>query len=105
MTIACTLDDGDRGTRRDRWRRIGADGVGGVVETPTGLRLVFRSSAPVARELRELAELERECCAFATWTVRDEGAHMVLDVESEGEGVAALHGMFTNFRATLAGAA
>jgi len=103
MTISCTLTNGDRGTRRERWRRIGADGAGGVVETPTGLRLVFRSSPHVARELDELAELERDCCAFARWTVHDEGAHLVLDVESEGERLAALHGMFESFRATLAG--
>jgi hypothetical protein len=103
MTVSCTLTNNDRGTRRERWRRIAADGVGGVVETPTGLRLVFRSSAPVARELGELAELERECCAFATWTVREDGAHLVLDVDSEGEGLAALHAMFEDFRATLAG--
>ena len=104
MTVFCTLTDGDRGTRHERWRRIGADGVGGIVETGTGLRLVFRSSPHVAQELHGLAELERECCAFATWTVHDEGAHLVLDVDAEGEGLAALHGMFKDFRATLAGA-
>jgi hypothetical protein len=104
MTVACTLDGGDRGTRRERWRHIGAEGVGGVVETPKGLRLVFRSSPSVAQEVDELAALERECCAFATWTVRNEGSHLVLEVEGEGEGVAALHGMFESFRATLAGA-
>lgn len=103
MTVSCTLNGSDRRTRRERWRRIGADGAGAVVETPTGLRLVFRSSPSVARELDELAELERECCAFATWTVHDEGAHLVLDVDSEGEGLAALHAMFEDFRATLAG--
>ena len=96
MTIACTLTDGDRAARRERWRRIAADRVGRVEETPTGLRLVFRSSPALARELDDLAELERECCAFATWTVRDEGAHLVLDVAAEGVGVDALHGMFKN---------
>jgi len=104
MTIACTLTNDDRSTRRERWRRVGADAAGGVVETPTGLRLVFRSSPSVVAELHELAELERQCCAFATWTVRDEGAHLVLDVDGDGEGVAALHGMFEDFRAAFAGA-
>jgi hypothetical protein len=104
MNASCTLTDSDHRTRRERWLRIGADGVGGVVETPTGLRLVFRSSPQVAQELDDLARLERECCAFATWTVHDEGAHLVLDVESEGDGLAALHAMFEGFRATLAGA-
>ena len=57
---------------------------------------MFRSSPALARELDDLAELERECCAFATWTVRDEGAHLVLDVAAEGVGVDALHDMFKN---------
>jgi hypothetical protein len=104
MTVSCTLTNSDRGTRRERWRQVGADGVGGVVETPTGLRLVFRSSPQVAQELAELAELEQECCAFATWTVGAEGTHLVLDVHSEAEGLAALRAMFADFRATLAGA-
>jgi hypothetical protein len=80
MTIACTLTDDDRATRRLHWERIGREGYGGIVKTPTGLQLVVRSSLSVRTALVELAQLERECCAFATWTVRDEGSRLVLDV-------------------------
>ena len=97
MTIACTLTDVDRTTRRERWLRLRECGSGSAVETPTGLRLTFRSSPSVDEELRALAKLERECCAFATWTVRQEGADVLLDIDSEGKGVAALHGMFEPF--------
>jgi hypothetical protein len=101
-TIACTLTNGERTTRRERWRGLGERGSGGVVETPTGLRLAFRSSPAVEQELRALADLEQECCAFATWTVRKAGPHVVLDVEAAGDAVAAVHGMFATFRTTLA---
>ena len=104
-TIACTLATGERVDRRERWRRLGALGGGAVVETATGLRLEFTRSAAVERELRELAELERECCAFATWTVRTTGSRLVLDVKGEGDAVAAVHRMFASFRGVFAGAA
>jgi hypothetical protein len=103
-TIACTLTDGERGDRRERWRRLAEQGSGDVVETATGLRLVFPASDGVERELRELVELERECCAFATWTVRRAGPQLVLDVDGEGDALAAVHGMLHGFRATFAGA-
>ena len=65
-TIACTLTTGGRSDRREQWRRLGELGSGRVVETPTGLHLVFRASNTVEQELHTLAALERECCAFAT---------------------------------------
>lgn len=49
----------------------------------------------VAAELDELAELERDCCAFASWSVRSAGDTLVLDVSADGEvAVAAVHAMF-----------
>jgi hypothetical protein len=104
-TIACALAVGERGDRRQRWRRLAEQGSGHVVETATGLRLVLTASEDVQRELRELVELERECCAFATWTIARAGSQLVLDMEAEGEAVAAVHGMLRGFRATFAGAA
>jgi hypothetical protein len=100
--IACTLTGNEQLTRRERWHRLrdAADGV--RVETDTGLRLEFSRSESVERELRELAELERACCAFATWTVRDTDSRVVLEVDGEGGAVPVLHGMFESFRATAA---
>ena len=77
--------------RRQRWHTLAERAFVYRTETRDGLRLVFRDDAGVARELRELAALERECCAFAEWSVS--GA--VLDVTATtAEGTAALHGMF-----------
>lgn len=104
MKVACTLNNDALHARRERWRELGRTGTGGIVETPTGLRISFRSSPTVSKELHELAKLERECCAFATWRVWEDNSHVVLDVDSEGEGTTALHEMFVDFRTTLAGA-
>jgi hypothetical protein len=41
-----------------------------IVASDSGLRLICRADNEVEQELRELAALERECCAFADWSVR-----------------------------------
>jgi hypothetical protein len=65
------------------------------VLTERGLRLVFRREAGVEDELRELAELERECCAFAGWTVRTYDERAVLEVTgANAQAVAAVQAMF-----------
>jgi hypothetical protein len=92
--IACTLNSPQMNERRRRWHSLADRAFVARAETPNGLRLVFREDVGVAAELRELAELERECCAFADWSV--DGA--ILEVSGTGdEGVAAVHGMFRSF--------
>jgi hypothetical protein len=95
--IACTLTGNEQLDRRERWHRLRDAGDAVRIETPTGLRIEFRASAPLERELRELAELERECCAFATWEVEDAGACVALEIDADGGGVEVLHGMFRSF--------
>ena len=48
--------------------------------TENRLRLLFRAAPGVEGELRQLAELERDCCAFAQWSVHTRGEEVVLDV-------------------------
>jgi hypothetical protein len=96
MDIACTLAATDLAAQAAAWRRLIASAGSGREETPTGLRLRFRSGAGVAEELEALAATERGCCAWATWTVMTDGDDVVLDVASSGEGVAALHSMLTS---------
>jgi hypothetical protein len=104
-TIACTLTTADHAERRERWHRLGERGAGRVEQTETGLRLEFAATPAVESELQALAALERECCAFATWTVRRAGSQLTLDVEADGGALAAVHAMVQAFRATLPGAA
>jgi hypothetical protein len=72
--------------------------------TPRGVRLVFARKPGVADELRELARLERECCAFADWHVDERGDRLVLDVVTQPAGVEALKAMFDDARSDPANA-
>jgi hypothetical protein len=98
--IACTLTGNEQLGRRERWHRLRNSGDAFRMETPTGVRIEFRHSATLERELRELAELERECCAFATWAVYATGTCVALEVDAEGQGVEVLHGMFRSFESS-----
>jgi hypothetical protein len=93
----------DLGRRRERWQRLSAAAGVEVAPTERGLRLVFRAAPGVAGELHELAELERECCAFADWAVSDTGGRVVLEVGGRSEeGVPAVRATFGDLRAPLA---
>jgi ketosteroid isomerase-like protein len=65
--------------------------------TPAGLQLRFRDAPGVDAELHQLAELERDCCAFADLSVHPDGEQVVLDVAAaDEEGVAAVQAMFNH---------
>ena len=91
--MRCTLTSDELATRGARWRTLGA---ADVADTTHGLRLSFPLQAEV--ELRELAALERECCAFARWDVTRHGDRAVLDITAEGEAVAAVQSLFGSLR-------
>jgi len=98
--VACSLNAADQNVRRQRWLRLGAQA--GVVVRPTdrGLELVFGAGDGVEAELRELAGLERACCAFADWEVRTARDRVVLDVSGKGpEAITAVQAMFGALRA------
>lgn len=95
MDISCTLTTTDLAAQRERWLRLIAAAGAGREQTPAGLRLRFRAGDGVAGELERLAAVERECCAWATWVVSAAPGQITLDVTSSGDGVTALHGMFT----------
>src|SRR5262245_49091931 len=97
--IACSLSKDGYAERERRWRSLAERAFVGTADTPDGLRLTFGAKPGVEAELRELANLELECCAFANWTVRTTDETVVLDVSgSNPAAVAAVHGMFTTIR-------
>src|SRR5438128_2438893 len=97
--IACSLEHADLAERRDRWRRLGKRAMVDVLTTESGLRLLFRNAPGVEGELHQLAELERDCCAFADSSVHTRGDEVVLDVTAASEeGIAAVQAMFTDLR-------
>jgi len=93
--VACTLVDTELKTQRERWIDLGLNFGLDREETGDGLRLTYRSHPAVERELQELVAVESECCSWASWSVEHEGADVLaLAARSQGEGIAALHGMF-----------
>jgi hypothetical protein len=97
--IACSLEQGDLAERRVRWQELGARASVEVASTARGLRLVFRRDPGAEDELRELAALERECCAFAAWTVSAADGSVVLEISGDSaEAIAAVQSMFGSLR-------
>jgi hypothetical protein len=98
--VSCSLDSKNLADRRERWHRLAAQAFSERALTERGQRLVFRRRAGVEDELRELAELERKCCAFADWTIGAADGTVTLDVVgSSEEGVAAVQTMFGSLTA------
>lgn len=98
MDIACTLSATALASRRERWERVIARAGLARETTPEGVRLRFRADPGTLAELRVLAAAERRCCAWAGWSVVAGEGEVTLVVRSTGDGVAALHAMFTGQR-------
>jgi hypothetical protein len=84
--IACTLSADDLRDREGAWMKLMNSGLVKREPVSGGIRL---SAAPgAAAALLELVELERECCAWIQFEVRD-GAVVTLTAEGDGEAVLA----------------
>jgi MerR family transcriptional regulator, copper efflux regulator len=94
MDIACTLSPTGLASRRERWERLIAAACVAREPTPDGVRLRFRAGPEAAAELRELAAAERDCCAWADWSVEQDAGETALLVRSTGDGVDALRAIF-----------
>ena len=94
--IACSLEQEELAERRERWRALVARSL---IERTRDLdgraASLFVLAGTTEHELRELAALERECCAFARFDVRSTGEQVLLDVSAPAEGVAAVQSMFS----------
>jgi hypothetical protein len=97
--IACSLAEQDLAHRQDRWRQLWQRAAVNAVTTSNGLQLLFREAGGVEAELSQLAELERDCCAFADWSVQARGNELVLNVTAHTEeGIRAVQAMFGKLR-------
>jgi hypothetical protein len=92
--VACTLGSKELGTQVERWEKLYAEAGIARIETHDGLRVSFRRGGAVERELRDLAAVEIECCAWADWTVQADADEPVLEVTSREDGLPVLHGFF-----------
>ncbi len=98
VPVACALTPADLAAQGARWERLAARAMTERAETADGLRISFRADPGAEDELRGLVAVEARCCPWASWTVETSAGQLVLDVRSTGEGVAALHRMFTGLR-------
>jgi hypothetical protein len=99
--IACSLEAADLADRQDRWHQLAERAGVDVLTIKNGLRLLFCAAPGVETELRQLTELEQDCCAFAEWSVDTRDKEIVLDVTAESEeAIAAVQGMFNKLRPT-----
>jgi hypothetical protein len=95
--VACSLGRADLARRAQRWDDLAARALSQASRTPHGLRLVFGAGPGVADELQALVALERECCGFATWSVRASGGQLTLEVSGDSEeAVTAVQSLFTS---------
>ncbi len=96
--VACSLTTEGLAEQAGRWARLAARALTGRELTADGIRLGFRPEPGIEEELRALAAIETQCCPWATWTVQASATRVTLDVRATGDGIAALHGMFTGLR-------
>ena len=96
--VACSLTTEGLAEQAGRWARLAARAMTGRALTADGLRLVFRPEPGIEEELRALVAVETRCCPWATWTVEASATELVLEVRASGDGVSALHGMFTGLQ-------
>ena len=98
VPVACALTPADLAAQGARWERLAARAMTERAETADGLRICFRPEPGAEDELRRLVAVEVRCCPWASWAVQAAAGRLVLDVRSAGEGVGALHRMFTSLR-------
>ena len=80
LPIACTLSPGDAAARARRWRALIARHTPEVSRTARCVEARWRLDGDDTAELDALVASERECCAFATWTIEHHGTDTTLRI-------------------------
>ena len=86
--VACTLSRADLEDTRTAWQKLFRASLVARDEVPGGLRLAFHPGS--AEALRQLIDVERECCRWITFEL--EGATVTMT--SPGAGAAAIREMW-----------
>jgi hypothetical protein len=86
LPIACTLSAEDLRDREGAWGKLLASGLVRRDAVPGGIRLTAEPGA--AASLLELIELERDCCAWIQFEVRN-AAVVTMTADADGEAVLA----------------
>jgi hypothetical protein len=83
--VACSLGHGERAQRAARWEALSARALAQASPTERGLQMVFDAGPGIAEELSSLVKLERECCAFAAWSVRPSGWQLIVEATGDSQ--------------------
>ncbi len=92
-TIVCTLSEDELTDTRTAWQKLFRTALLVREEIPGGLRLVVNEGS--AEALRQLIEIERDCCRWITFELDGPTVSMTAD----GVGAWALRTMWTVDRA------
>ena len=87
-TIACTLSTDELRDTRSAWQKLFRTALLLRAEIPGGLRLVVNDGS--AEALRQLIEIERDCCRWITFQLHGPTVSMT----AEGAGTAAIRTMW-----------
>jgi hypothetical protein len=79
--IACTLTAGELKDRGEAWNKLMTSALVEQEHVPGGIRLRAEPGASAA--LKELVDLERECCAWIQFEVQGDSVTMTADAAGE----------------------
>jgi aminoglycoside phosphotransferase len=85
LPIACSLDAAQLAERGERWQALADQALISVEQTERGARQRYRGGAAIEAELRDLVELEAECCPFLELQVERVAAEIQLEVSGPPE--------------------
>jgi hypothetical protein len=95
LPIACSLGPTDQSSRRAEWQALMEEAVVETAPTPSGVVMQLVTGRDAQARIERLIALERDCCAWIEWTLRDDGAHLTVEATSDtGAGAAVLQGWF-----------
>jgi len=80
-TIMCTLSTDELSDTRAAWQKLFRTALVVREEIPGGLRLLVRDDS--AEALRQLIEIERDCCRWITFQL--DGPRVFITAEGAGE--------------------
>ena len=105
LPVSCTLGPAGGAERMRRWERLAAAAAPASHLADGRLVVRYQPVPGVLGELRDLAAAEADCCAFAGWTVTEQGGHPTLVVSGEPERIAPIAALFGAASATARGPA
>ena len=92
--VACNLSADELGDRTAAWQAITSRALRTKAAIPKGVRLSFGPDHQTAHDLLDLTAAERDCCAWAAWTLTSTPDATVVEVTADGHGAATLQRMF-----------